>query len=1265
MIRKIKKRDGKIDDFNPFRITNAIWKAAQAVGGKDHHRATELTEKVLDNIEKGLKPGEIPTVEHVQDTVEKVLIEDGHAKTAKAYILYRHQHEDIREIGGLLQDIDVVDGYLSMMDWKVNENSNMSYSLQGLNVYATENIISNYWLHKIYPPEIGEAHANGGYHIHDLGTLGPYCIGWDLQDILMKGFKGVSGKIESKPAKHFGTALMQIVNYLYTLQGEAAGAQALSNFDTLLAPFIRHDDINYKQVKQEMQKFMYNMNVPTRVGFQSPFSNITLDLTVPSYMKDEPVLIGGQPQETTYKEYSEEMDMINQTFAEIMIEGDAHGRPFTFPIPTYNITADFDWEDEKLDSLWEMTAKYGIPYFSNFINSDMSPEDARSMCCRLRLDNRELRKRGGGLFGANPKTGSIGVVTINLPRIGYLAKDETDFFNRLDTIMNLAKESLIIKREVIENLTEIGLHPYSRFYLHDIKKAYGQFWKNHFSTIGVIGMNDALLNFMGKSIGDPEGKAFAEKVMDHMRDKIADYQEETSDIFNLEATPAEGSLAPDETVLVAQSDPRFCEIGPLIDRYLVENEKDICMVGTSEVLKIPHGTMFTYGFSKGTQKIKKYPVTALVRHPAKSMYEITTLSGRKVRVTGQHSVFTINDDGTPEEIVVRDMEPNDSLAIPKKIEMETVHTEYNVIDMFKNSEIKEYLYGVFPHFFVEDLINRSDVKQWCDQNYTMNWKDVKYMFRKKGIVPLKLVYDLNVELNKKVLKAARMFYRRSKNTVSLNVLIPVDKQFGFIIGSLLSEGWFSERCEFRNTDKKFAEQFIHAVEETFGKGSAHFSSTVRKKPRKPIYTVTLSKSIGLFLKEIGFQGHSHEKKIPNFIFQTSDECVAGLLQGYYYGDGSFYEQKEKTDYSVRLYTSSKELSEGLNLLLLRLGILTKIRVDNKPAYNPQWKKNYVVSISGAANLETFFQVVLNEKNAFGKTHSSREVIPIVPKILKQIMKKYALDPQDLHISKDSFNRNLRKGTISYQFLEEIVQKLSEYIPQYDERFEKLKILVNSDIYWDKVKEVKEVTPPKHVYDFEVDIKGDQVNNFVGGSGLICLHNTSYRLARVDKKEYPDIQVYNQENYRKKGDRAVEPYYTNSTQLPVGFTTDVFEALGLQDTLQTKYTGGTVLHIFLGEDAPDPTAVKNLVRKVAENYELPYYTITPTFSICPEHGYIAGEHELCPRCKEEGKTTACEVYSRVVGYLRPVNQWNKGKQQEFADRKAFVPFDKKQVVKVSA
>jgi len=708
MIRKIKKRDGKIVDFNPVKITDAIWKAAQAVGGKDYGKAAELTGKVLAVLESQLKRGEIPSVELVQDVVEKTLIEEGHARTAKAYILYRKQHQDIREIGGLLKDIDVVDGYLSMMDWKVSENSNMSYSLQGLNVYTTENIISHYWLNKIYPPEIGEAHSKGYFHIHDLGTLGAYCVGWDLKDLMLLGFKGVAGKIESKPAKHFSTALMQMVNFLYTLQGEAAGAQALSNFDTLLAPFVQHDNLQYPQVKQEMQKFLFNMNVPTRVGFQSPFTNITMDLTVPGYMAEEPAIIGGDLTNDNYSDFVDEMDMINQSFAEIMYEGDAKGRPFTFPIPTYNITKDFNWDNEVIEPLWDMTAKYGIPYFSNFINSDMKPDDARSMCCRLRLDNRELRKRGGGLFGANPKTGSIGVVTLNMPRIGYMAKDDTRFFEELDRLMVLARQSLETKREVIENLTLSGLHPYSRFYLADVKKTFGEYWKNHFSTIGLIGMNDALLNFMNKSIADKEGKEFAEKVLDYMRKRIADFQEETGNIFNLEATPGEG--------------------------------------------------------------------------------------------------------------------------------------------------------------------------------------------------------------------------------------------------------------------------------------------------------------------------------------------------------------------------------------------------------------------------------------------------------------------------------------------------------------------------------------------------------------------TSYRLARIDKAEYPDIKVYNQEVYAHSG-AEVEPYYTNSTQLPVGYTSDIFEALDLQDALQSKYTGGTVLHIFLGEQEPSAGSTKKLIRRIAERYTLPYYTITPTFSVCPDHGYIAGEHRQCPVCKAEQKVTDCEVYSRVVGYIRPVNQWNRGKQQEFTDRKTFDMMEK--------
>jgi len=1214
MIRKIRKRDGKVADFNPIRITNAIWKAAQAVGGKDHRKAAELTDKVLEMLEKELKKGEIPSVEQVQDCVEKTLIEEGHARTAKAYILYRKQHEDIREVGGLLKDIDVVDGYLSMMDWKVNENSNMSYSLQGLNVYATENIVSNYWLNKIYPPEIGKAHMEGDYHLHDLGTLGSYCVGWDLKDILLLGFQGVSGKIESKPAKHFGTALMQIVNYLYTLQGEAAGAQALSNFDSLLAPFINYDKLSYSQVKQEIQKFLFNMNVPTRVGFQSPFTNITLDLTVPSYMADEPAIIGGELKDDNFSDFVDEMNMINHAFAEIMHDGDAKGRPFTFPIPTYNITKDFDWDNDGLDPIWEMTAKYGIPYFSNFINSDMNPEDARSMCCRLRLNNRELRKRGGGLFGANPKTGSVGVVTINMPRIGYLAKDENDFLERIDKLMDLSKESLIIKREIIENLTLSGLHPYSRFYLSDVKKTFGEYWKNHFSTIGLIGMNDALLNFMNKSIGDLEGKKFAEKVMDHMRDKMSDYQEETGDIFNLEATPAEGSLAPDEKVILSQSDPRFSEIGPLIDDYLEKNKEEIFKVGTSEVLKIPHGNIFTYGFSRTSQKIKKYPVTALVRHPGKSMYEINTISGRSVKVTGQHSVFTINSEGNPQEILVRDLKPDIPIAIPKQIKMETVHKKFNLIKEFKKSSIKKFLYGMFPKNFVTKIICRSDVKSWCNKNYKTNWKDIKYIWKKKGVIPLKLFYDLNIKINTNILKKTKIFYRKTKNTTPVNALISINKELGFVVGCILSEGWFNDRIQLTNTDNKYSKQFLDSVEKTFGKGSATIRKIKRKNQRKDINKITLNKTIGLFFKELNIQGKSDEKKIPNFIFYSSDRCAAGLLNGYYLGDGSFYKNDEKNDYSVRLYTNSKELSEGLNLLLLRFGIITKLRIDDKSYYNSKWNKNYIISITGIDNLKTFFKITQGNNINLKNTHSGRQVIPIVPKIIQQIMQKYSIKPKDISISKDSLNRNIRQNKISFQFLEEIAEKLKEHIPQDDELFEKLNLLKKSDIYWDNVKEIKKLNPPKFVYDFEVDIIDDKVNNFIGGSGLVCLHNTSYRLARVDKKKFPDIRTYNQEFYRNGG--KVEPYYTNSTQLPVGFTSDIFEALDLQDSLQSKYTGGTVLHIFMGENEPSSVSTKKLIRKIAENYTLPYYTITPTFSICPKHGYIAGEHKYCPKCDEE-------------------------------------------------
>ncbi|MEW6354010.1 MAG: ribonucleoside triphosphate reductase [Pseudomonadota bacterium] len=692
MFHHIRKRDGVLAAFDPAKITRAIARAGVATGEFDASVAEQLTQQVLSAAQRVLTAP--PSIEDIQDIVEEILLSSPYHKTAKSYILYRAQRAALREIIAKA-DVDLVDQYLEQLDWQVQENSNMTYSLQGLNNYISSEISKIYWLNKIYPPEIKAAHLDGDFHIHNLNAISVYCVGWDLMDLLNEGFKGAPGKIESKPAKHFRSALGQVVNFFYTLQGEAAGAQAFSNFDTLLAPFIRYDGLSYADVKQALQEFIFNINVPTRVGFQTPFTNITLDVRVPDYLAGQGVIIGGAVQDQPYKNFQEEMNVFNKAFLEVMVEGDARGRVFTFPIPTYNITKDFDWENPVLEGLWRMTAKYGIPYFSNFINSDMKPEDARSMCCRLRIDTRTLERRGGGFFGANPLTGAIGVVTINMPRLGYLSENEDDLLRRLESLMVLAQRSLEIKRKTLERLTERALYPYVKYYLRDIKKRFGEYWKNHFSTIGLVGMNEACLNLFGATIASKQGRAFAIKAIDFMRGKLVEFQQETGNNYNLEATPAE--------------------------------------------------------------------------------------------------------------------------------------------------------------------------------------------------------------------------------------------------------------------------------------------------------------------------------------------------------------------------------------------------------------------------------------------------------------------------------------------------------------------------------------------------------------------STAYRLARKDKEKYPDIICANEADYQN----GAEPFYTNSSQLPVNFTDDVFEAFDLQDALQSRYTGGTVLHIFAGEQVESPMVIKKLVRRLCENYHLPYFTFTPTFSVCPSHGYITGKHPACPRCGAR-----CEVYSRVVGYLRPVNQWNKGKQEEFEQRKMF-------------
>lgn len=541
MINEIIKRDGRCEAFNPDKITHAIFKAAVACGGKDFQLADELGRRVVAILEDRYV-NKTPDIESVQDVVEKILIESGHARTAKAYILYRQKRKSAREIDALIgATIDMFSDYLGDKDWQVKENANTQKSINGLNNYVREVFTKKYWLYEVYPEEVRRAHENGDCHIHDLGFFGPYCAGWDLRQLLLDGFGGVPGKVESGSAKHLRSFLGQIVNSTFTTQGETAGAQAWSSFDTYCAPFVRYDGLSFKQVKQCLQEFIFNINVPTRVGFQCPFSNLTFDIKVPSTLKDEAVIMGGKYTNDKYGDFQKEMDILNLAFCEVMLEGDAKGRVFTFPIPTLNITKDFDWQSPVVDAFMKITCKYGIPYFANYINSDLSPEDAVSMCCRLRLNTTELKKRGGGLFGSNPLTGSVGVFTINLPRIGYLSETKEEFLSNLRQIAEVGRTSLEIKRKIIEHQTDKGLYPYSSYYLRNVKQRFGKYWHNHFSTIGIVGMNEALLNFMGKNIATDEGKEFSLEVMHYLRELLLEFQNETGNVYNLEATPAEGT----------------------------------------------------------------------------------------------------------------------------------------------------------------------------------------------------------------------------------------------------------------------------------------------------------------------------------------------------------------------------------------------------------------------------------------------------------------------------------------------------------------------------------------------------------------------------------------------------------------------------------------------------------------------------------------------------------------------------------------------------
>lgn len=539
-IAAVRKRDGKLERWDRDRIAAAIEHAYRAVRPQEEPPALTVSmlalqaERRIAGLAASRGEDNPPQIEEIQDVVEDVLIEARETAVAKAYILYRARHQAIRDTKALMLDIDkTMDGYLQMSDWRVQENANVNFSLGGLILHNSGSITANYWLKNVYPERVARAHREADMHIHDLSMFSGYCAGWSLRQLIEEGLGGVAGKITSKPAKHLNTLAQQMVNFLGIMQNEWAGAQAFSSFDTYLAPFVREDGLELAGVKQALQAFVFGVNTPSRWGSQAPFTNITLDWVPPNDLKDRPALHSGREMDYTYGDLQAEMDLVNRAFLEVMIEGDANGRGFQYPIPTYNVTREFAWDSPNAELLFKMTAKYGTPYFQNFVNSDLNPGDVRSMCCRLQLDKRELRKRGGGLFGSDEFTGSIGVVTINMPRIAYLSRSEDEFFTRLDELMDIAAESLTIKRKMIARLMNNGLFPYTKRYLQHLN--------NHFNTIGICGMNEASLNLGGPDMSDPDARQFALRVLNHMRDRLSEYQEASGELFNLEATPAEST----------------------------------------------------------------------------------------------------------------------------------------------------------------------------------------------------------------------------------------------------------------------------------------------------------------------------------------------------------------------------------------------------------------------------------------------------------------------------------------------------------------------------------------------------------------------------------------------------------------------------------------------------------------------------------------------------------------------------------------------------
>ena len=1035
-LRWVKKRDGQIVDFDQSRIEDAIFKALTATAQGDGKKAKRLANKVVKILNRRFKKEEITHVEQIQDVVEEVLIFEGLVETAKAYILYREQRRRIREAVAVVDEsTEIVDRYLQELDWQVHENANMTYSLQGLNQYSISTIAKKYWLNKIYPKEIREAAANEDFHIHNLETLAPYCEGWDLYDLLLRGFGGVPSKIESRPAKHFRTALGQLVNFLFTLQGESAGANAVSNFDTLLAPFIRYDNLNYPQVKQAMQEFLYNCMVPTRVGFQTPFLNVTIDINPPEFLAKQPVIIGGQPQKETYGEFQEEMNIFNRAFYEVLMEGDARGRPFTFPIPTVSITKDFNWDNPALNPMWEATAKYGVNYFQNFVQSDMKPEDFRSMC-----------------FPAETK---------------IIYKEGKSSRYQRTTIINLVN----------------NWNPKKEFYL--------------------------LMN--GKWV------------------KI-------KDSFKLNNT-------------------------------------------SGKIIKV------------------------------------TLKNGEVIKMTPDHPAMIV-EDGKLKQVSAKNLKIGDIIPIAKQ---------------GHEGKLGDFELGRFLGLYIsEGGIDKNEVYFSFNKNEKELQEFIKKVAEERFAFPVRITRDPRWDTTQVWVKskAAVEWIRKfcsGENATKKRLLSPCfgmskDFRLGVLIGIYQGDG-YERDVEFHTTNKKLRDD-----------------------------AADLARSIGVnYTKRINRNNTKGEEQFTSYALRLCRDSLRELVPHFknirtstssiFKDFGKFYGIKIKSikvqNYCASVYDFEVDSKE--HLFQLANGVIThnccRLRLSNKELYKRGGGLFGSAPLTGSIgvvtiNMPRIGYLSKTKKDFFERLGHlmdlAKESLEIKRKALENFMEKGLYPYSKYYLASVKKLRNSYFGnhfaTIGLMGMNEaLLNFIGDNIASKRGRRFTLEVL---DFMREKLVKYQEETG--NMYNLEA----------TPGEG------TSYRQARTDKEKYPEIIT--------AGTKKV-PYYTNSTMLPVNYTDDIFEALKLQDEIQCKYTGGVVLHLFLGERVSDPQMAKELVKKVFENFHLPYITLTPTFSICPSHGYLSGEHFFCPQCTIK---QPCEVYSRVVGYYRPVQQYNTGKQQEFKERKVF-------------